>query len=395
MIIKKGKTDVITYFNLVDSTAGTPETALTITNIDATYTRAQEAAVKNDLTALAAVTTAHTDNKGIEVDATNAPGLYRVDWPDAAFATGVDRVILTVTCTGVAPAHLIVELVNYDPTDGVRLGLTALPNAAADAAGGLIISDAGGLDADAQRSDVAAILVDTGTTLDGRIPAALVGGRIDANVGAISSDATAADNAEAFFDGTGYAGTGNVIPTVTTLTGHTPQTGDSYAIVNSGVHGNAAIKGYVDDIGTAGAGLTAIPWNAAWDAEVQSEVEDALVVHRLDELLNADSDIDGAAPPTVGSVFHELMTKTAISVKDVIYDVKSVRGRRARLYGIGCIVYESTILDGDYWGGSVRVLQRDIDVAIENRIFHMDSTSINTQSPTCVVVNIASRKHDG
>ena len=43
---------------------------------------------------------------------------------------------------------------------------SALPAAAADAAGGLVISDAGGLDADAQRADVAAILVDTGTTLD-------------------------------------------------------------------------------------------------------------------------------------------------------------------------------------------------------------------------------------
>lgn len=30
-------------------------------------------------------------------------------------------------------------------------------------------------------------------------------------------------------------------------------------------------------IGTAGAGLTAVPWNAAWDAEVQSEVNDGLV----------------------------------------------------------------------------------------------------------------------
>lgn len=60
-----------------------------------------------------------------------------------------------------------------------------------------------------------------------------------------------------------------------------------------------------------GSEFTAIPWNAAWDAEVQSEVEDALVAHRLDELLNADSDIDGLAPPTVGSVFHELMSKTA------------------------------------------------------------------------------------
>ena len=64
------------------------------------------------------------------------------------------------------------------------------------------------------------------------------------------------------------------------------------------------------EIGAAGAGLTAVPWNAAWDAEVQSEVDDALVAQRLDELLNADSDIDGAAPPTVGSVFHELMTST-------------------------------------------------------------------------------------
>jgi hypothetical protein len=50
---------------------------------------------------------------------------------------------------------------------------------------------------------VAAILVDTGTTLDGRIPAALVGGRMDANVGAISADATAADNLETMLDGTG------------------------------------------------------------------------------------------------------------------------------------------------------------------------------------------------
>jgi hypothetical protein len=38
----------------------------------------------------------------------------------------------------------------------------------------------------------------------------------------------------------------------------------------------AAILDDTDDIGAAGAGLTAIPWNASWDAEVQSEVDDAL-----------------------------------------------------------------------------------------------------------------------
>src|SRR3990172_2351491 len=37
-----------------------------------------------------------------------------------------------------------------------------------------------------------------------------------------------------------------------------------------------AIEAQTDDIGVAGAGLTAIPWNAAWDAEVESEVDDAL-----------------------------------------------------------------------------------------------------------------------
>lgn len=49
------------------------------------------------------------------------------------------------------------------------------------------------------------------------------------------------------------------IATLTTYTGNTPQTGDSFA-----------------RIGAAGAGLTAVPWNAAWDAEVESEVDDAL-----------------------------------------------------------------------------------------------------------------------
>lgn len=41
---------------------------------------------------------------------------------------------------------------------------------------------------------------------------------LDTNVVEISGDSDAADNAEAFFDGTGYAGTNNVIPTVTDLT---------------------------------------------------------------------------------------------------------------------------------------------------------------------------------
>lgn len=43
-------------------------------------------------------------------------------------------------------------------------------------------------DVAAMKVDTAAILVDTGTTLDARIPAALVGGRMDVSVGAMAAD---------------------------------------------------------------------------------------------------------------------------------------------------------------------------------------------------------------
>lgn len=92
--IDKGAINVSTFFNL-----GTP--GLTIANLTATYERPGVAISSTALTALAAITTAHTDNYGIEVSATYAPGVYRVDWPDAAFATGVDRVLLSlISSTG-------------------------------------------------------------------------------------------------------------------------------------------------------------------------------------------------------------------------------------------------------------------------------------------------------
>lgn len=55
----------------------------------------------------------------------------------------------------------------------------------------------------------------------------------------------------------------------------------------------AAIEAQTDDIGALGAGLSAIPWNPAWDAEVQSEVADA---------------VDAAMPssPTSGSINDRL-----------------------------------------------------------------------------------------
>lgn len=149
--VKKGTANVTRYIMLRDSEAGTPETGYTITDLDLSYLRAgSDHSAKVDATALGSVDAAHSDNKMIEVDSTLFPGLYRVDWPDAAFVTGVSKVYLSVTGSGLDPAIEEVQLVNYDPDDAVRMGLTALPNAAADAAGGLPISDAGGLDLDTE-----------------------------------------------------------------------------------------------------------------------------------------------------------------------------------------------------------------------------------------------------
>jgi phage baseplate assembly protein W len=62
----------------------------------------------------------------------------------------------------------------------------------------------------------------------------------------------------------------------------------------------ATIDGNVDailvdtaEIGVNGAGLTAIPWNAAWDAQVQSEVTDALNAYDPPTRAELTSDING------------------------------------------------------------------------------------------------------
>lgn len=65
----------------------------------------------------------------------------------------------------------------------------------------------------------------------------------------------------------------------------------------------AAIEAQTDDIGVAGAGLTAVPWNAAWDAEVESEATDALNAYD---------------PPTATELTNALNALNDITVADII-----------------------------------------------------------------------------
>lgn len=90
------------------------------------------------------VTGAHSDGGFVEIDATNLPGFYRLDTSDAMVATGVDSVaVMLKGATNMAPLPLELELVAYNPQDSVRLGITALPNANAQAVGGLFTRGTG------------------------------------------------------------------------------------------------------------------------------------------------------------------------------------------------------------------------------------------------------------
>jgi len=88
---------------------------------------------------------AHSDGAIYQIGGSN---LYSIDVPDAAVATQVPSVIIEGSFTGGFIDGIPHPINGYDPTDAVRIGMTALPNAVADAAGGLVISDAGGLDVD-------------------------------------------------------------------------------------------------------------------------------------------------------------------------------------------------------------------------------------------------------
>ena len=95
--IKKASTDVTLAIRLYDATNGAPMPMLTIGNLQIRFIRVED---DNDvtlsswmsLTALTALTDAHADNYGYEI----GQGYYRIDVPDAAFATGAGQVTVLV-----------------------------------------------------------------------------------------------------------------------------------------------------------------------------------------------------------------------------------------------------------------------------------------------------------
>jgi hypothetical protein len=121
------------------------------------------AGVAVSLAVLAAVNTAWTSGDIVTIDGTNMIGWNRIDIPNSALAAGKGRSVsfMLYGGTNMAPCPFEIELTGWDNQDGVRGGMTALPNAAANAANGLPISIAGALDLDEMNVDIEAIQTST------------------------------------------------------------------------------------------------------------------------------------------------------------------------------------------------------------------------------------------
>ncbi len=224
----------------------------------------------------------------VELDATNAKGMYRFDIPNAVLAAAGEGFIHFYGATNLAQTPVQIS-VGYVPANVVQLG--GVTQSATD------LKDFADDGYDPSTNKVqGVVLTDTTTTLT-NLPA------ITANW--LTAAGTAADfstEIRTAINGGDYALSTDANGRIRIVDG----TGAGELDTSSGVviardHSGAALA--------TAASIAAL--NNLSSAQAQTAAEAAIVTHRLDELLNADSDIDGAAPPTVGSVFHELMTKTA------------------------------------------------------------------------------------
>lgn len=98
--IRIGATSVSIPVLLRSTTDNTGVTGKIYSDITGSYWRQGGTRTAITMATLAAVDSAYSAGGFKEVDATNAPGLYRLDVPDAALAVGVDWVVIALKCTG-------------------------------------------------------------------------------------------------------------------------------------------------------------------------------------------------------------------------------------------------------------------------------------------------------
>ena len=250
-----------------------------------------------------------------EVDATNHKGLYEFQFADARFSVSSARSLrITVTgATNLLTAHWRIALVQFDPFDTVRLGLTALPNAAAEASGGLPTLSAAQASNGTIQANVHRWL--TGT------PNALQSGRVDSYLGAVASGVIAAASFAANALDAVWSTTTRILTAATniTSTGGTtvPQTGDSYARIGApvGASVSADIAGVQSDTDNIQTRLPAALVSGRMDSNMQAAANGVITA----AVIATDAiDADALATDAITEIQSGLSTLTAAGVRTAV-----------------------------------------------------------------------------
>jgi hypothetical protein len=230
--VKQGTTGRSEYFNLLEKTAGTAKTGITIAQLLIGYTRQGQGPITAAASALPNTSAAYSSGGAIEVDSTNLPGLYRADVPNAAYSANasVNGVIVSLTAAtttlSVAPAFKEVSLVVNTPSDcyslinaGVK-AVTVTGNVGGSV--GSVVGNVGG--------SVASVVGNVGGLVSGSV------GSVVGNVG--GSVASVVGNVGGLVSGSVGSVVGNVGGSVQSVIGNV---GGSVSSVVGGVGGSVSV----------------------------------------------------------------------------------------------------------------------------------------------------------
>jgi hypothetical protein len=127
---------------------------------------------------------------------------------------------------------------------------------------------------------------------------------------------------------------------------------------------DSVLDALVADVGANGSGLTAIPWNSSWDAEVQSEVDDALVAYDVakeTEVPTASAIADAvwdealsghSTPGTAGDTLADIGTGGTAPTVEEIADELETRVLDVNIVQVNSIAVDGTGTENDPWGPS-------------------------------------------
>jgi hypothetical protein len=266
MRIPSGVTDQVIYFVAVDATdLKTRETGLS----SFTVYRSRDGGAA----------TAYTTPTVTEVSSANMPGVYKLLLDeDMTIASGNDseEVCLHITQASMAPVTRVFELYRPKITAGETVtAASGSANAAVQSIASNAITAASIASGAFTAAKFAAGALDAVWSTTTRLLTAGTNIVLAKGTGITGfNDLSAAQvNAEVDTALADYDGPTNAEMVARTLTAASYATATALQTVDDNVD---AILVDTAEIGAAGAGLTAVPWNVSWDAEVQSEVTDAL-----------------------------------------------------------------------------------------------------------------------